>query len=181
MRLAVRLGMGTALVAAALNAAVLAAPAAHAAASVQVFQQEFEISNFPAVLPLQGSCVNGGSGEVILINGTLHFVAVVTTDAAGGMHVALNQNFSDVTGVGTISGDTYRVTDTVGLQGPGREALYVPPGSALPRTDTEHSDIRFISIGSGDNLLGQISSHLTINANGDVTVDSVTFELLCVG
>src|SRR6266536_1111064 len=111
MRLAVRLGVGTAVVAAALNAAVLSAPAAHADASVQVFQQGFEISNFPAALPLQGSCVNGGSGEVILINGTLHFVAVVTTDAAGGMHVALNQNFSDVTGVGTVSGDTYRVTD----------------------------------------------------------------------
>ena len=158
----------------------IASPAS-AAASVQIFKGSAEISNAPAVLPLQGSCVNGGSGEVILISGTVHFVAVETTDDAGGRHFALEQNFSNVTGVGTASGDAYRVTDTVGLQGPGREALYVPPGSALPRTETVHSDIRFISMGSGDNLLAQISSHLTINANGDVTVDSVSFELICVG
>jgi hypothetical protein len=147
---------------------------------VPVFEDSAQFSNIPALLPLQSSCVNVGSGEVILVSGTVHFVVVETADDAGGLHVALEQNFANVTGVGTTSGDSYRVTD-LGLPGPGRDALYVPPGGALPRTETVRSDIRFISIGSGGNLLAQISSHLTINANGDVTVDSATFELTCVG
>jgi hypothetical protein len=151
-----------------------------AEASVQVIEGSNVFSNAPALLPSQSSCVNGGSGEVILVSGTAHFVMVETIDAVGGRHFALNQNFANVTGVGTRSGDTYRVTDSLGLQGR-REVLYVPPGSVLPRTQTVHRDIRFISMGSGDNLLAQISSHLTVNANGDVTVDSVTFELICVG
>ena len=74
----------------------------------------------------------------------------------------------------------YRVTGTAGGQG-GRLNAYVPPGGPPPRTITQSQDIRFVSQGSGDNLLIRNTFHLTINANGDVTVGNPTFEELCVG
>jgi hypothetical protein len=43
------------------------------------------------------------------------------------------------------------------------------------------ADLRAPRPGSGDNLLIRSTFHLTINANGDVTVGDTTFEELCVG
>lgn len=53
--------------------------------------------------------------------------------------------------------------------------------SPFPRSVTEIADIRFISAGSGNNLLVKLMGHLTINANGDVTVNNLTSEQSCVG
>ena len=72
------------------------------------------------------------------------------------------------------------MTDTAGGFGD-RINAYFPAGSAFPRSYTESADVRIISTGSSDNLLIRNTFHLTINANGDVTVDKPTFEEICVG
>jgi len=101
--------------------------------------------------------------ELILLNGTLHTVTALRTDAQGGFHVTLHANLAVMSGIGTTSGLVYRVTDTAGDFG-GRVNAYFPPGSAVPRTVTQSGDVRFISEGSGANLLIRSTFHITIDA-----------------
>ena len=171
-----RLGPVVAIAVAALAASALFAPAASAEASVSVSRQSIEVTNFPVSL---ANCVNAGNGELVLVSGTLHTTNVIRNDANGGLHVTLHANLAGMSGVGTSSGDLYRITDTAGGSG-GRVSLYVPAGSP-PRTLTQSFDTRIISMGSGDNLVIRNTFHLTIDANGDVTVNNPTFEPRCIG
>jgi hypothetical protein len=161
---------------AALAGSAVFASAASAEASVSVSHQTIEVTNFPVSL---ANCVNGGTGELLLLSGTLHTTTAIRTDADGGLHVTLHANLVDMSGVGTSSGDIYRVTDTAAGSG-ARVSAYIPAGSP-PRTLTQSGDIRFISMGSGDNLVIRNTFHRTINANGDVTVSNPTFEPRCIG
>ena len=163
--------------AATLGVAALAAPSAQAQAVVTHSNETIHVTNFQVAL---GTCVNSGNGELLLVTGTLHNTSALRTDGQGGFHVTLHTNLVNMTGVGTSSGDSYRVTDTAGGFG-SRTDAYFPSGTAFPRIVTQSSDVRFISTGSGDNLLIRNTFHLTINANGDVTVDDPTFEQICVG
>src|SRR5262245_7717332 len=162
-----RLGAVATLVVAALAMAALAAPAAHAAASVTTTQSQVDIVNvaFPV-----NACVNGGAGEVVVFNGTLHSVTAIRVDDQGGLHVTLHTNLTGMAGVGLSSGDAYRATNTAGSFG-GRLEFYVPPGSTIadPRESTQSGTVRFVSSGSGDNLTVRVTAHITIHANGDVT------------
>jgi hypothetical protein len=54
---------------AALAGSALFAPAASAEASVSVSHQSIAVTNFPVWL---ASCVNAGTGELLLLSGTLH-------------------------------------------------------------------------------------------------------------
>jgi hypothetical protein len=144
---------------------------------VTVSEDQVAISNFPVVI---GSCLNSGDGEVVLVSGTLHFVTAIRTDADGGIHATAQTNLADMTGVGTISGDIFRVTDTAGGFG-GRLTLNFPTANEPPRTVTQSGDVLFISAGSADNLLVRLTFHQTINANGDVTVQDPSIEQVCLG
>jgi hypothetical protein len=107
-------------------------------------------------------------------------MAALRTDAQGGFHVTLHANLAGMSGIGTTTGDVYRLTDTAGDFG-GRLSVYFPPGSAVPRMVTQSGDVRFISEGSGANLLVRSTFHITIDANGSVTVARPIFEERCVG
>ena len=165
----------SAVVAVAMTA--LLAPAASAEAAVTVSNQTVDVTNFPVQLV---GCVNSGNGEVILISGSLHTVTALRGDADGGTHVTTHANLADTSGIGTVSGDTYRVTDTAGGFGQ-RLSLYFPSVNAPPRSVTQSRDVRFISVGSADNLLLRFTFHQTINANGELTVQNPTIEQICVG
>jgi len=156
---------------------VLAAPTTLAAADANVTQEQVAVSNFPVAV---GTCLNSGNGEVVLISGTLHNLTSVQTDANGGVHITLHTNLAGTSGLGTISGDTYRITDTAGGFGQ-RLSLYFPSGSPPARTVTRNGDVHFISTGSADNLLLRFTFHQTINANGDVTTQDLTIDETCTG
>ena len=115
-----------------------------------------------------------------MLNGSLHTVTALRTDAQGGFHVTLQANLAGMSGVGTSTGDVYRLTDTAGDFG-GRFSAYFPPGSTAPRMVTQSGDVRFISEGSGANLLVRTTFHITIDANGDVAVSRPILEESCVG
>lgn len=155
----------------------LAAPTAHAQASVDRSEQRQEITDFPVPV---GTCVNGGVGEVVLVSGTLHSFTSLRTDGRGGFHATVHTNLAGASGVGVSSGDQYRITDTAGGFG-GRGGAYFPPGSPFPRQLTESTDVRFISQGSGANLVIQRNFHVTFDADGVVTASHTTFEERCVG
>src|SRR5215218_388558 len=92
-RLARWSGICGALFASALLAIMLGAPPAYASAS------SFTASvRFPIQTALMVSCANGGTGEVVVLSGTLRDLIHVTIDGRGGAHFKIHGSL-DVRGV----------------------------------------------------------------------------------
>jgi hypothetical protein len=115
-------------------------------------------------------CANGGAGELVLIQGTLHIQ----------QHITINNNRATIKahfqpqgagGTGLTTGDTYNATgvtqevDTIALTGGATEFTFI-------------NNFRLIGQGPDNNLLVHQTIHTTINANGTVTsvVDNTSVE-----
>jgi hypothetical protein len=115
-------------------------------------------------------CANGGAGELVLVQGTLHIQ----------QHITINNNRATVKshfqpqgagGTGLTTGDTYNAVgvtqevDTIALTGGASEFTFV-------------NNFRLIGQGPNNNLQVHQLVHVTINANGTVTtvVDNTSVE-----
>ncbi|HEY6242606.1 MAG TPA: hypothetical protein VIX17_01590 [Pyrinomonadaceae bacterium] len=115
-------------------------------------------------------CANGGAGENVLVQGTLHIED----------HITINGNRATIktyvgpqgaTGVGQTTGDTYRgvgntqETDTIPLTNGAFEFTFV-------------NNFRMIGQGPNNNLQVHQTIHETIDANGNVTtvVDNTSVD-----
>jgi hypothetical protein len=114
-------------------------------------------------------CANGGAGELVLISGNLHILITSTVDNNGGTQDKNHAQPQGATGVGLTTGDVYRATgvtqDQVTINGAG-EFTFV-------------NNFRIIGPGPGNNLLVHQTVHVTINANGDMTVDVDNSSVEC--
>lgn len=115
-------------------------------------------------------CANGGAGELVLVEGTLHIQS----------HTTINKNRASLkvhfqpqgaTGVGLTTGDTYHA---VGVT---QEHDSVPIENGAFNF-TFINNFRLIGPGPDNNLQVKQTVHVTINANGDVTseVDNTSIE-----
>jgi hypothetical protein len=103
------------------------------------------------------------NGDHVVIAGDLHIMTAVTTDAQDGMHVVMESNPQGLTGV-SDSGVTYHGT------GVKLFPVYNIRNATFPYELTEAITIDVIGDGpSNDATLHQIA-HVTINANGETTV-----------
>ena len=115
-------------------------------------------------------CANGGAGELVLVEGTLHIQ----------QHITINNNRASIKihfqpqgakGVGLTTGDVYNATgvtqehDSIALTGGASEFTFV-------------NNFRLIGPGPDNNLQVHQTVHVTINANGTVTtvVDNTSVE-----
>jgi len=115
-------------------------------------------------------CANGGAGELVLIEGTLHIQ----------QHITINNNRATIKshfqpqgagGTGLTTGDSYNATgvtqevDTLPLVGGAAEFTFI-------------NNFRLIGAGTDNNLLVHQTIHTTINADGTVTsvVDNTSIE-----
>ncbi len=112
-----------------------------------------------------------GCEEPIKLSGQLHSVFHVTLDNQGGFHLVITTNPQGVTGVGLISGTTYQGT------GVGRFNVNGKVGFETTRVDS----FKIIGRGTADNNLVQATSHITVNANGEVTSTVDNFFIKCQG
>jgi hypothetical protein len=115
------------------------------------------------------SCANGGAGEDVLVEGTAHEVFHVTETPSGLFRVHFHGNFQGVSGTGLTTGDTYRVTDVANAH------LHLGPGV----TDTFSETYALVGPGPDNNLTIRETYHVTINANGELTVARDTFTVEC--
>jgi hypothetical protein len=110
-------------------------------------------------------CANGGAGEDV--SGTIDLHILMTT-TVNGNSVSGKYHFqpqgSDLTG--SVTGDAYKATGV--SQGTFKGSLQNGQFTA-----TDVNNYRLIGHGPGNNLLIHEVDHITVNANGDVTV---TFE-----
>jgi hypothetical protein len=118
---------------------------------------------------MSASCANGGAGEDVAVSGTLHEVFHTTVDGAGGFHVRQQFNWQGVGGIGQVTGAKYRFTGGNVLE------LNMKAGSE----QTLVNNFRVIGQGPDNNFVFHQTSHVTVNANGTVTVSHLSFQFEC--
>jgi len=115
-------------------------------------------------------CADGGAGELVLIQGTLHIQQHITIN---DNRVTVKSHFQPqgADGVGLSTGDSYNATgvtqevDTLPLTNGAAEFTFI-------------NNFRLIGQGPNNNLLVHQTVHTTVNADGTVTsvVDNTSVE-----
>lgn len=112
--------------------------------------------------PLSFETLNPCNGEMIAMWGKMHFVSRATSDGNGGMHVGGDAN-ARFEGVGQTTGSAY-------------VASFVTPFSInvrppYPMAISDVYNITFVGRGGETNFSGRFRFFMTVNANGDITVE----------
>jgi hypothetical protein len=116
-------------------------------------------------------CADGGAGEEVLLTGFLHVLITETTDANGVAHFMSHFQPMGIVGTGLTTDDMYR--------GTGVEKETTNNASPPPSEDTFVSNFRIIGQGPGNNFLLHQLFHVTVNANGEVTVEVDNLSVDC--
>ena len=128
-------------------------------------------TSFPISISAFVQCNTNTAGEVIDLSGPLHDLVISTIN---GKQVSgkFQDNPQGVTGTGETTGDSYQGTGIT--QG-------VFSGSLVNGqfVYTFVNNFRIIGQGPGNNFMIHENAHLTINANGDVTVAHDNFSVVC--
>jgi hypothetical protein len=116
--------------------------------------------------PLNLTAFDECTGESVHFTGQLHILSTVTINPNGSFHLHMTQNYAGVKGVGQTTGRIYQL--------PGELSVTENLTAAQVMTAVVFSNL--ITDGSPSNEKITVSLHITINANGTVTVDNVEFE-----
>lgn len=116
-------------------------------------------------------CANGGVGDLVTVTGSLHVVMISNVSATGEITVYEHFNAHDVSGTGS-TGLQYHGTGVT-------EAMVTAQGDGSPFVQTIINNFRIIGQGPGNNFLFHETAHITINNNGDVTVDFDNLSVEC--
>jgi hypothetical protein len=119
-----------------------------------------------AIVP---SIVNPCNGEIVVLTGTAHVVAEETFTPSGNIHVSTHINAVGVSGVGMTTGAKYSISNSL------TEELTF----AGATEETVNDTFRIIGQGQVPNFNLHELIHVTINANGTVTVAFETFNETC--
>jgi hypothetical protein len=106
-------------------------------------------------------CADNRSGENISLSGPLHVLTSVTL-TKDSVHLDTHFQPQDVTGVGSVTGTTYRATGVT------RENTTFH-GAGFPFIDTFVNNFRMIGRSSASNFMVHVVFHITVNANGVTT------------
>ena len=106
-------------------------------------------------------CANGGAGEDVLIEGTLHLQEHITINN-NRVNLKIHAQPQGVDGVGQTTGDSYQA---VGVT---QEQDSIPLLNGAAET-TIVNNFRIIGQKTGNNLQVHQNLHITIDANGNVT------------
>ena len=150
--------------------AVLAAVAAVALATANLAQAAVSSNvSVPLATSTFVPCANGGAGEFVNLTGSLHVLATVTFDSAGGVHGTLLFNPQNVSGVGSVSGAGYRGTG---------ETLSTFSGN-VGAVSTLVNNFRIIGAGGAASLQVHENVAVVVNANGTVTTSVDHVSVTC--
>jgi hypothetical protein len=111
--------------------------------------------------------------EEVEITGEFRITVTTTIDASGGMHATIHYLRRNVRGVGQY-GTQYKSVSSI------REHANVDADEA-PLNYSFTSFVYLISQGGSDNLKAKVRSHLTVNANGEITAFVDEPQVECVG
>ena len=116
-------------------------------------------------------CANGGAGEIVDLSGDLHTLVTMTIN---GNNISGNAHYQPqgISGTGETTGAKYQATGitTENFKGSLQNGQF---------TDTFVNNFRIIGEGSGNNYLVHEVAHITINADGTITVNFDTPTIDC--
>ena len=115
---------------------------------------------FPVQIGVFVPCANGGAGEGVILTGILHEQFHVTEFADGTFFLKLHDQPQNIKGVGDATGAIYKATGVTQsrFKSTGRQTTFI-------------NNFRIIGRGRGNNFLVQELMHVTVNANGQITVE----------
>ena len=122
-------------------------------------------------VPVAGRLLNPCNGEPMVFSGYVHLALRFTDDAAGGIHVGQHFDTQGIKGVGAVTGATYT----------GNEALNDEFNAKYGLEETFEHHFSMITHGPLPNFVLHEVEHVTINANGEVTVFLNNFSAECRG
>ena len=110
----------------------------------------------------QIECENGQSSELVELEGKIFERFTVIANPAGGFHATYHTMPVGLKGVGTVSGEEYRV----------KEQDHGAFGQTLTGLVGSYRQImRLVGRTSGRSFSMVVRGHYTINANGEITVE----------
>jgi len=124
---------------------------------------------FNVDIPVSGAVFNPCNGETVTFSGIDHFTIHVTFDGAGGFHADAHDNIH-VTATGSL-GNSYE----------GNQEDNNPFNGKVGFEQTFGLTFSEISKGSAPNFEQHVLQHITVNANGTVTVFFSNFTSNCRG
>jgi hypothetical protein len=101
----------------------------------------------------------------------VHSLRTLTVDESGGVHQHIEVNFQNASGVSQTTGIRYRVISTQ------TTAVSNPVGSAFVRTT--QVIVKLVGSGPEDNRTFRVTTHVTVDANGEVAVSFSDMEVAC--
>lgn len=126
----------------------------------------------PLALTVFVPCALGGVGENVNLTGWLHVVIHTSVSNSGILHAKTHFQPQNLSGTGETSGDSYR---GVGVT---QDNLSLHP-EGFPVSFTLVNNFRMIGQGKGNNFQVHENVHVTVNANGDMTVDRSHARITC--
>ena len=135
---------------------------ARASHSTERFTEPFDF-----VIPASEGC----TGEDVYVYGTIDVVVQTTTDAKGNTHLVTHYT-PHLTAVGLTTGKRYLAV------GPTQIVSFDTGGPAVFNVA---NIIITVAPGSGDNFVLTEVIHVTLNANGEVTVEFDRINIACRG
>jgi hypothetical protein len=140
------------------------------AAIVNHVQEKVPIGTIVTFIP----CANGGAGEFATVSDpVLHVVVRSSIDASGGIHTSGHfQPIGNWNGIGYVTGDVYKATGVT------RENVN-QDSDGFPLEFTFVNNFRWIGPGPGNNLLVHENLHVTLDADGNVTVEVLNSSSEC--
>jgi hypothetical protein len=123
------------------------------------------------IVPVSGQIFNPCNGEVVTFTGSFHLLFNITVNPNGGFHIVEQDNAIDIKGVGS-DGNNYSGSEHDSL------VENLTPGAL---NFTAEGSFAETSHGSAPNFVVDYLQHVTINADGTVTVVIDTFSEQCRG
>lgn len=104
------------------------------------------------------------SGEVVNLTGHSHNLHRSVYDNTDGWHVKYHTNVQGVSGIGSITGDTYSGTGVT----QGTLNFHADPNGKIVKTIV--NNVRLINRGgTGESYMLHVETHITVNPNGTIT------------
>jgi len=120
------------------------------------------------------NCPNGEMEDVYMQGSWVETITTVS-DGNGGVRSHFHFNWAGITGTGLTSGDTYVV--------PQASSYAVYDHQFVEGEGPDHVTFSFsfrvVSKGSGKNFQLKMIDHYIVNANGELTVDKTTHNIMC--
>ena len=129
-------------------------------------------------VPFISEKYNSCSNELVVLSGEEHILLHSTVDTSGGLHFTIEMNIDQVRGLGLSSGTSYVGTSASSDTGHN----IIGRGSFVgPAEMTATNEFNMISKGAQPNFLAHLTSHITVNAQGQVTAVVADFSIDCRG